>query len=120
MTEVFVLKSFICAMDGIGIKKTRFPEGVIASIPDSVVLGLEEAGYISLGDDIPVVAPVEEEIEELEEEDELDEELLTQKPIEEMTKRELIAMLEAAGEELSGKENKSTLLDLATTLFEED
>lgn len=120
MTEVFIVKTFPC---GINDKTVICKAGDVLDIPEDVVAGLEAEGYITIGDDIPVVeeeASTDDVDDDVDEEVDEDPELTKEQYIDKYTKAELVTLLEEEGEELNGKENKDTLAALCVVVFADD
>ena len=59
--EAFIVKTFPCNLNGDGFTTTLLKEGDVADIPDTLIEGLEEEGYITIGEDVPTVQSTDEE-----------------------------------------------------------
>ena len=121
LESVFVVKTFKCAMDGIGIEIKLCHKGTVVDIPKDLVISLENEEYITTGDDVPNV--LEEETEENGEEEVVPENT-KEHFMENNTKAELVLIIESQqddeDEKLTGKENKEKLAEICVALFAED
>ena len=113
LEEVFVNKTFPIAMDGVGVKTKICHKGVVTGIPKHLVQQLEDAGYISSGDDVPVVDDVEDEGTNGNEE-------FTVAYFIEQGKEAMLIILEDEEEELTGDETDEELANLCVAVFAED
>jgi len=114
--EVFVLKTFKVAMDGIGAVINTCIEGTVTEVPKSLVVGYEKIGRVSTDADIiaagkpPVVEAVDEEAVEKTKE----------WYIENHTKAQLIELLLEQDVRPQGRENKDELVEMCMALDKEN
>ena len=114
-TKVFVIKSFKCSLDDIGISQAFLKEGTICEIPTSAVLGLEKEGFIATGDDIP-----ENKEQEQEGQGQQAEEGETTSTYDNMGREELVELLEAADEEVLEDETVDSLRERVAEIYGEE
>jgi len=112
LQEVFVLKTFKVAMDGIGAVINTCMEGTVTEVPKSLVAGYEKIGRVSTDADMIAAGKDPVPVTEDEEQPEKTKEWY----IENHTKAQLIEILLEQDVRPNGRENKDELTEMCMAL----